>query len=79
MIIYHGSDVVVERSLLKPKRTLDFGPGFYTSTNKEQAVSFAQKVMIRNDNHTKAVSMYEIDLEEIEHRLSVLKFKMKNG
>ena len=64
MIIYHGSDVVVERPiLLTPKRTLDFGPGFYTTTNKEQAISFARKVMIRNDSQIKAVSMYDIDFE----------------
>ena len=75
MIIYHGSDVIVERPvLLKPKRTLDFGPGFYTTTNKEQAISFARKVMIRNDSQTKAVSMYEIDFERIENVLDVLKF-----
>lgn len=75
MIIYHGSNVVVERPvLLTPKRTLDFGPGFYTTTNKEQTVSFAQKVMIRNDSQTKAVSMYEIDFEEIDRILDVLKF-----
>lgn len=75
MIVYHGSDVVVESpTLLKPKRTLDFGPGFYTTTNKEQAISFAQKVMLRNDTQTKAVSMYEIDFKEIEDTLDVLKF-----
>lgn len=75
MIVYHGSDVVVKRPiLLKPKRTLDFGPGFYTTTNKEQAISFARKVMIRNDSQTEAVSMYEIDFEEMGRRFDVLKF-----
>ena len=58
MIIYHGSDLVVERPiLLAPKRTLDIGSGFYIITNKEQAISFARKVMIRNDNKTKVVSV----------------------
>jgi hypothetical protein len=38
MIVYHGSDAVVEKPvLLTPKHTLDFGAGFYTTTNKEQA------------------------------------------
>lgn len=79
MIIYHGSDVVVERPvLLIPKRTLDFGPGFYTTTNKEQAISFAQKVMIRNDSQTKAVSIYEIDFIKTNHELDVLKFTTPN-
>lgn len=80
MIVYHGSNIVVEKPvLLSPKRTLDFGPGFYTTTNKEQAISFAQKVMLRNDSNTKAVSMYEIDYDEMEHILDVLKFTSPSG
>ena len=75
MIVYHGSDVVVEKPiLLKSKRTLDFGTGFYTTTNKAQAVSFANKVMLRNDSQTKAVSMYEIDFDKIIETLEVLRF-----
>lgn len=75
MIVYHGSDVVVEKPLLlKPKRTLDFGAGFYTTTNKKQAVSFAHKVMMRNDSKTKAVSMYEVDFDLIKNKLEVLMF-----
>lgn len=67
MIIYHGSDVIVERSiLLKPRRTLDFGAGFYTTTNKGQAENFAHKVMLRNGSQTKSVSMYEIDVEKMK-------------
>jgi len=79
MIIYHGSDVVVKKpALLKTKRTLDFGPGFYTTTNREQAESFAHKVMIRNDSTTKVVSVYEIDLEQIESSIDILKFTSPN-
>ncbi|MDD2433476.1 MAG: DUF3990 domain-containing protein [Clostridia bacterium] len=75
MIVYHGSDVVVEKPiLLIPNRTLDFGAGFYTTTNKIQAVSFANKVMLRNDSKTKAVSIYEIDIEKATKTLEVLKF-----
>lgn len=72
MIVYHGSDVVVEKPiLLTPKHTLDFGAGFYTTTNKKQAISFAHKVMLRNDSQTKAVSTYEIDFDKIERILDV--------
>ena len=43
MTLYHGSDVIVEYPrLLERQRTLDFGPGFYTTINKEQAVSFEE-------------------------------------
>lgn len=80
MIVYHGSNVVVERPvLLTPKRTLDFGTGYYTTTNKNQAISFAHKVMLRNDSRTKAVSMYEIDFVNMENTLEVLKFNEPNG
>lgn len=75
MILYHGSDIVVDKPvLLTSKRTLDFGPGFYTTTNKDQAISFAQKVMIRKESKVKAVSIYEIDFEKIETSLDILKF-----
>ena len=34
MVVYHGSNVVVtEPKILKPNRELDFGNGFYTTTN----------------------------------------------
>lgn len=80
MIVYHGSDVSVEKPiLLAQKRTLDFGPGFYTTTNKNQAVSFAHKVMLRNESKTKAVSMYDIDFDNIKNTLEVLIFEEPNG
>ena len=44
MLVYHGSNVTVEKPrLITPNRALDFGNGFYTTTNLEQAISFAQK------------------------------------
>lgn len=80
MIVYHGSDVIVEKPvLIKSKRTLDFGSVFYTTTNKKQAVSFANKVMLRNGNETKAVSVYEIDLQKVKENIQVLKFDEPNA
>lgn len=75
MIVYHGSHVVVEKPiLLKSRRTLDFGAGFYTTTNKKQAVSFAHKVMLRKDTQAKVVSIYDIVFDKMMRRLDVLKF-----
>ena len=49
MLLYHGSDVVVEiPRILESNRTLDFGAGFYTTTYKAQAIDFSYKVMRRN-------------------------------
>ena len=45
MIVYHGSNVVVkEPKILKPNCELDFGNGFYTTTNLDQAIAFAKRV-----------------------------------
>ncbi|MBX4267998.1 DUF3990 domain-containing protein [Clostridium estertheticum] len=80
MIIYHGSDMVVDRpALLASKRTLDFGMGFYTTTSKNQAISFSQKVMLRNGSQNKSVSMYEINFAKIKNTLEVLSFNDPNG
>lgn len=44
MILYHGSNVIVEQpKLIRQNRYLDFGFGFYTTTNRDQAVNFAQR------------------------------------
>ena len=76
MIVYHGSDVIVEKPMLiKSHRKLDFGPGFYTTSNENQAVSFAHKVMLRNGSNTEYVSTYEIDMKKISTILDVLEFK----
>ena len=49
MNLYHGSDQIIEIPELRTSiRTLDFGPGFYTTTNKEQAVNFAIRVYDRS-------------------------------
>ena len=48
MTVYHGSNVIVEKPKLIPQnRYLDFGFGFYTTTNKAQAIGFADKVTRR--------------------------------
>ena len=48
MIVYHGSNVIAsEPRLIQQNRFLDFGFGFYTTTNKTQAIGFAEKVTRR--------------------------------
>ena len=61
MILYHGSNVAFwSPKLVKQNRFLDFGFGFYTTTNKEQAINFAKKVSLRKGG-VPIISMYEID------------------
>lgn len=78
MILYHGSNVVVEEpQILVPNRFLDFGNGFYTTTNKAQAINFADKVTDRRRIGKSCVSVYEMDDEKAKE-ISVLEFHAPN-
>lgn len=75
MILYHGSNLIVsEPKLVEQNRFLDFGYGFYTTTNKMQAVGFADKVTKRRKEGIPSVSVYEIDEAKAFSECSVLKF-----
>ena len=76
MELYHGSSVIVENPILiSGQRTLDFGRGFYTTTNKEQAVIFAKKVADRRESEKGYVSVYEVaPMETLTKELDVLEF-----
>jgi hypothetical protein len=80
MTIYHGSSVIVETPELRYSvRALDFGKGFYTTTNEEQAVQFARKVHERKiregaENPGCFISSYSIDYAAMQKRLSILTF-----
>ena len=78
MIIYHGSNLTVsEPRILTPNRFLDFGAGFYTTTNYEQAVNFAGKVTMRKKTGRSTINVYELD-DAVFNDLSVLKFDSAN-
>ena len=79
MILYHGSNVIVsEPKLIEQNRFLDFGFGFYTTTNKTQAIGFADKVTKRRKEGEKAVSVYELDEDRAFSECSVLRFDSAN-
>ena len=75
MIIYHGSNVTVEEpKILTPNRYLDFGAGFYTTTNYDQALNFAGKVTMRKKCGRSTVNIYELG-ESIFETVNVLNFE----
>jgi hypothetical protein len=84
MTLYHGSDQIIKIPELRPSiRTLDFGPGFYTTTNKEQAIHFAVKVYDRSIRtgaipKGKFISIYEVDYKEMQNELDILHFESAN-
>jgi len=80
MILYHGSNLTVsEPKLVKQNRYLDFGFGFYTTTNKTQAIGFADKVTKRRKEGSRTVSIYEIDENKAFQECAVLRFDVPNG
>ena len=74
MIVYHGSNVAVpEPRLVAQNRFLDFGYGFYTTTNRAQAISFADKVTKRRGSGQRTVSVYALDEGEAFSACSLLR------
>jgi hypothetical protein len=62
MKIYHGSTVRIEHpKIIKSERFLDFGYGFYTTTNKEQATRWAFIKKNRSSSKEGYLNVYEID------------------
>lgn len=75
MILFHGSNTIVkEPRVIESNRFLDFGPGFYTTTNKDQAINFAQKVVTRRKG-VPTVNTYELD----ENNIKGFKIKRFDG
>ena len=76
MELYHGSDVIVDKPVLIPQlRTLDFGRGFYTTANREQAAAFARKVAERRESDKGFISVYEVaPLKVLRRELDFLEF-----
>lgn len=75
MIVYHGSNLIVrEPRLVQQNRFLDFGYGFYTTTNKIQAIGFSDKVTKRRKCGERSVSVYELDEQAAFLECTVLRF-----
>lgn len=75
MILYHGSNVEVRQPrLLKAQRELDFGRGFYTTTDLDQASRWAKRTALRLRTNTGYVSVYEIDDDKMQS-LRILSFE----
>lgn len=77
MKLYHGSNLEIKNpKILKQKRFLDFGSGFYLTSSYEQAEIWAKLKAKRNKNKSdKAyVSIFEIEEKNLTE-LKVLKFE----
>ena len=75
MIVFHGSTVSVEAPIiLQSERKLDFGEGFYTTYNREQAVRWSERVAARQKAENRVITEYEFDLINAEKELIVVRF-----
>ncbi|MBQ2801110.1 MAG: DUF3990 domain-containing protein [Lachnospiraceae bacterium] len=76
MVLYHGSNVTVEKpKIIKSKRLLDFGTGFYVTSDLEQAGKWAVRTANRREEGKPLISVYT--LERIED-LKILEFSQPN-
>jgi hypothetical protein len=75
MIVYHGStEIVRQPEIIDLQRFLDFGAGFYTTTNRKQAESWARIKQRRLNTKTDPlVSVYELSDEILQND----KYKIK--
>ncbi|MCL2700800.1 MAG: DUF3990 domain-containing protein [Phycisphaerae bacterium] len=75
MILYHGSiDAVKTPEIRQSERMLDFGAGFYTTANREQAVQWTIVVAKRHKTTERVVSTYEFDRSAAERELTIIRF-----
>lgn len=74
--LYHGSTVAVRKPSLRPGRpNADFGKGFYTTTNYDQAVRWAHIKQEWEEATRAVVSVYEFDKTLLDNpELNIRKF-----
>ena len=78
MILYHGSNVEVKQPiLLKVQRELDFGKGFYTTSDMEQAARWAWRTAKRRGESNAFVTVYEVNEDELKN-IRLLSFDSPN-
>jgi len=78
MKVFHGTNIVIEQpKIINRFKTLDFGEGFYTTENENQAKDFAVKVCERRSpTLCPVVNCYEFN--EDLNKFSVLRFDAPN-
>lgn len=77
MLLYHGSNVSVENPLIiQGTRALDFGRGFYLTSDHEQAAKWAKLTVLRRKIGTPTVTVFEF-YDNISD-LKALKFESAN-
>jgi len=80
MLLYHGSNVAVEEPrLIEQMRGLDFGAGFYLTSNELQAARFSYLVVNRRKVGIPTISVYEYDDVAAKETLDIAIFHEVNA
>lgn len=67
MKVYHGSYTEVRTPLVGVgRKSLDFGPGFYVTNIKEQAMKWAKRVCIIRNSNSPLLNVYNLNIDVIE-------------
>lgn len=75
MILYHGSNIAVEKpEILLSDRKLDFGTGFYLTSSYEQAERWAVLTVKRRGGGDPLITSFDFD-EGKTNQLNVLQFQ----
>ena len=75
MIIYHASTIPVKvPEILKSERMLDFGDGFYTTSNREQADRWAEIVAAKRKANIRVITEYEFNFDDARKDLKIITF-----
>ena len=74
LLLYHGSNIVIEEpSLSFSRSTLDFGRGFYMTTDPEQAKRWAERIARVRGAGVPTVSVFQTE-ETLWSKLRILRF-----
>lgn len=77
MLLYHASTQAVDHpKIINRSPYLDFGPGFYTTSNLEQAEDFARKAFVRRGMQgAPTLNVYDFDEGQARETLAILEFE----
>lgn len=79
MILFHGSNIVVDNPLVNiGRKELDFGPGFYMTQIKEQAIRWAKRVCVVRKSNTPILSKFVLDVNALPPTIKHLRLPYYN-
>ena len=75
MKVFHGTNIrFTSPKIIQPNRALDFGAGFYTTTDISQASAWAKVVVRRSGDGIPFLNVYEFDENPVT-QLAVKRFE----